>query len=72
MTLGKCLSRAHYCPVRAGQPSCVLYTTVINNIFLENVCSFVVLIGGVEVKCKGVLHFFYNLIVFIVKYNIYI
>ena len=55
MTVGKCFFRAHYCPVRAGQPSCVLYTTVINNIFLENVCSFVSLIGGVEVKFKELL-----------------
>ena len=39
----------------AGQPTCVLYPTVISNIFLENVCSFVVLIEGVEVKFKDVL-----------------
>ena len=39
----------------AGQPSCVLYSNVINNIFLENVCRFVALIGGVEVKFKEVL-----------------
>ena len=50
MTVGKCFSRAHYCPVGAGQPSFVLYTTGINNILLENVDGFVALIGGVEVK----------------------
>ena len=55
MTVGKCFPRAHYCPVRAGQPSCILYTTVINNIFLENVCRFVALIGGVEVKLKYIV-----------------
>ena len=38
----------------AGQPSCVRYTTVITNIFLENACSFVELIGEVQVKLKGV------------------
>ena len=55
MTVGKCFSRAHSCPMHAGQPSCFLYSTVINNIFLENVCSFVALIRGVKVKFKAVL-----------------
>ena len=39
----------------AGQPSCVLFTAVISNIFLENAHSFVELIGGAEVKFKDVL-----------------
>ena len=38
-----------------GQPTCVLYPTVISNIFLEKARSFVVLIEGVEVKFKDVL-----------------
>ena len=55
MTVGKCFPRAHYCPVRAGQPSCILYATVINNIFHENVRRFVALIKGVEVRFKYVV-----------------
>jgi len=52
---GEMLPQGTYCHVSAGQPSCVLYTTVISNIFLENAHRFVVLIGGVEVKFKCVL-----------------
>ena len=50
MAVEKCFSRAHYCPVCAGQPSVVLYTTGINNILLESVHSFVALVGGVQVN----------------------
>ena len=52
---GEMLLQGTYCHVSAGQPTCVLYTTVISNIFLENARRFVVLIGGVEVKFKYVL-----------------
>ena len=51
---GEMLFYGTYCHVSAGQPSCVRYTTVITNIFLENACSFVELIGEVQVKLKGV------------------
>ena len=56
MTMGKCFPRAHFYPVRGSQPSCIVYTTVINNIFHENVGRFVTLIGGVEVKFKYVVY----------------
>ena len=55
------LLQGRYCHVSAGQPSCVLYTTVISKIILEIACSFVVLIGGVEVKFKDVLDGVLNL-----------
>jgi len=39
-----CFSRAHnYCPVSAGQPPCVLHSTVINNMFavsFTSLCCF--------------------------------
>ena len=44
-----------HCHVSVGQPSCVLYTTVISKIFLENAHSFLALIGGQEVKFIDVL-----------------
>ena len=52
---GEMLLQGIFCIVSAGQPSCVLYTTVISNIFVENARRCVVLIGGVEVKFKYVL-----------------
>ena len=52
---GEMLLWGTHCHVSAGQPSRVLYTTVMSNIFLENSRSFVALIGGIEVKFKDVL-----------------
>ena len=45
-----------HCHLSVGQPSCVLYTTVISKISLENACIFfLALIGGEDVKSIDVL-----------------
>ena len=44
-----------HCHMSVGQPSCVLYATIISKIFLENACSLFTLIGGEEVKFIDVL-----------------